>query len=274
MDLLQESIYNYFRDVADRSDVSNTNAETLSLFQSKYNHLSRRQLKYHHNELKSLQCDTLTSEIQYVSKLLRLKYSKTTHALLSEKSHDIRIQEHFWAYCKEIFEDGDIVLPDFDEKTCYNFFSSWLKPTYPNQTFDIPIWMKKLDQPNYSFDITAPTYSEISRIIRKMKSGSSPRPFDQISILVLKNCPILRTALHRIMSHCWDRGLLPKSWKQAFTILIHKKDNAKLPSNFRPITLQPVFEKVFPRADGAKRRARVLIPPGYLHPGKGSISEV
>jgi hypothetical protein len=23
------------------------------------------------------------------------------------------------------------------------------------------------------------------------------------------------------------------------------------------------------RADGAKRRARVLIPPGYLHPGKG-----
>jgi hypothetical protein len=23
-----------------------------------------------------------------------------------------------------------------------------------------------------------------------------------------------------------------------------------------------------PRADGAKRRARVLIPPGYLHPGK------
>jgi hypothetical protein len=24
-----------------------------------------------------------------------------------------------------------------------------------------------------------------------------------------------------------------------------------------------------PRADGAKLRARVLIPPGYLHPGKG-----
>jgi hypothetical protein len=23
-----------------------------------------------------------------------------------------------------------------------------------------------------------------------------------------------------------------------------------------------------PRADGAKRRARVLIPPGYVHPGK------
>ena len=26
-----------------------------------------------------------------------------------------------------------------------------------------------------------------------------------------------------------------------------------------------------PRADGAKRRARVLIPPGYLHPGKRKL---
>jgi hypothetical protein len=29
-----------------------------------------------------------------------------------------------------------------------------------------------------------------------------------------------------------------------------------------------MYEKHYPRADGAKRRARVLIPPGYLHPGK------
>ena len=30
----------------------------------------------------------------------------------------------------------------------------------------------------------------------------------------------------------------------------------------------------YPRANGAKRRARVLIPQGYLHPGKGKHSEV
>jgi hypothetical protein len=35
--------------------------------------------------------------------------------------------------------------------------------------------------------------------------------------------------------------------------------------------LETVSKKIkmyYPRADGAKRRARVLIPPGYLHPGK------
>ena len=31
---------------------------------------------------------------------------------------------------------------------------------------------------------------------------------------------------------------------------------------------QPGLFNCNPRADGAKRRARVLIPPGYLHPGK------
>ena len=35
-------------------------------------------------------------------------------------------------------------------------------------------------------------------------------------------------------------------------------------SNFKE---EQQFE-LHPRADGAKRRARVLIPPGYLHPGK------
>ena len=33
---------------------------------------------------------------------------------------------------------------------------------------------------------------------------------------------------------------------------------------------EPNFKRgSFPRANGAKRRARVLIPFGFLHPGKG-----
>jgi hypothetical protein len=37
-----------------------------------------------------------------------------------------------------------------------------------------------------------------------------------------------------------------------------------LTSTFLPL----ILIRLYPRADGAKRRARVLIPPGYLHPGK------
>ena len=38
--------------------------------------------------------------------------------------------------------------------------------------------------------------------------------------------------------------------------------------------LRQEVERINPRANGAKRRARVLIPHGYLHPGKGKHSEV
>lgn len=86
-------------------------------------------------------------------------------------------------------------------------------------------------------------HSEITKIIKRMKSSSSTCPFDQISVLALKN---LRTALHRIIKHCWISKSVPRIWKHlSFTILVYKKSSTKIPSNFRPITLQPVLAKVY-----------------------------
>ena len=74
--------------------------------------------------------------------------------------------------------------------------------------------------PCQSFNVLAPSYSEITKTIKRMKSSSSACPFDQISVLTLKNCPILRTALHRIIEHCWKTKSVPRIWKHSFTILI------------------------------------------------------
>ena len=78
-----------------------------------------------------------------------------------------------------------------------------------------------------------------------MKSSGSPCPYDQVSIIVLKKCPILRTALHRIIKYCWKNDTFQTEWKYAFTVLIYKRESNKEPSNFRPITLQPVLAKVY-----------------------------
>ena len=77
-----------------------------------------------------------------------------------------------------------------------------------------------------------------------MKSSGSPCPLDHISVIVLKNCPILRTQLWRICVYCWENRHFPDAWKNSTTILIHKKDTASDPGNFRPITLEPVLSKV------------------------------
>ena len=66
-----------------------------------------------------------------------------------------------------------------------------------------------------------------------------------MSNIALKRCPILRTVLHRIILTCWTERRVPAIWKRGVTILIHKKGDTADPGNFRPITLQPCWYKIF-----------------------------
>ena len=113
------------------------------------------------------------------------------------------------------------------------------------RNFALPSWLKPLHQPDTIFDKALSTYSEISKVIRKMKTGASPCPLDQISIIALKKCPILRTYLHKLLCQCWVKRKITTAWKQSVTILAHKKGNADKPENFRPITLEPVLSKIY-----------------------------
>ena len=61
---------------------------------------------------------------------------------------------------------------------------------------------------------------------------------------VMKKCPILRTMLHAIIVECCLNRCIPQCWKRSATILFHKKGDTSDPSNFRPITLQPVLYKI------------------------------
>ena len=90
-----------------------------------------------------------------------------------------------------------------------------------------------MEPPSVEFDLSPIQYVEIAKAVKHMKSGASPCPFDHISILVFKNCPILRTYLYRIINKCWLERSIPGVWKNGFTILIYKK-----------ITLEPVRMKI------------------------------
>ena len=77
-----------------------------------------------------------------------------------------------------------------------------------------------------------------------MKSSGCPCPLDQISILVFKHCPHLRSYLTAVLEQVWESGKIPEVWKKATTILIHKKESCEDPANFRPITLESVPLKI------------------------------
>ena len=88
----------------------------------------------------------------------------------------------------------------------YNYFEKTLSEKNRSREYSTPSWMPKLDIPSIGFHLEAPTYKEITKIIFKMTFSASPCPLDQVSIIVLKKCPYLRTYLWRIISASWTRG--------------------------------------------------------------------
>ena len=102
-----------------------------------------------------------------------------------------------------------------------------------------------LDEPNELFNCEPPSYRENTKIVNEMKRSGSPCSHDQVSIIILQRCPYIRTLLHRIITYCWQKQIFPEEWRYTFTILIYKRAFNKDPANFRPITLQLVFAKVF-----------------------------
>ena len=146
---------------------------------------------------------------------------------------------------KNILNRNDSALPSFSVKQCLEYFTKTLAVVHPNKLFHIPRWIPKLSDPIVQFDLEPPTYHQVTNIIRKMKASGSPCPLDQVSIICFKRCPFLRSYLTDLIHAVWSSGSIPSEWKKACTILIHKKDNTSVPSNFRPITLENIPLKVF-----------------------------
>ncbi len=55
----------------------------------------------------------------------------------------------------------------------------------------------------------------------------------------------LLTPLKIIFTNCLRQGVFPEIWKCANVLPIHKKNEKTLKSNYRPISLLPIFGKIF-----------------------------
>ena len=128
---------------------------------------------------------------------------------------------------------------------CTNFFHDFFPARHPLKCFKIPSWIPFLPQPSVPYNMSPPTYQQITKVVRRMKASGSPCPLNKISIIPFKRCPYLRTYLTEVFSLPWKSGEIPDDLKQACTVLIHKKGDISHPSNFRPTTLESVALKIF-----------------------------
>ena len=69
---------------------------------------------------------------------------------------------------------------------------------------------------------------------------------DQISVATIRTCDIsIAGPLYMIFEKSLRTGNYPSSWKKAYITPVHKKESRQSKKNYRPISLLPIFGKIF-----------------------------
>ena len=86
---------------------------------------------------------------------------------------------------------------------------------------------------------------ELNKAIKGIKSASKSTGKDPISYKMIQQLP--NTFLEILLDFfeaCWESGAMPKAWKEAQVIAIHKEGKPrKDPNSYRPISLTPTLGK-------------------------------
>ena len=91
------------------------------------------------------------------------------------------------------------------------------------------------------FDISE---EKILNIIRSLNPNKA-HGWDEISIRMIKlSDASLVTPLKIIFTNCLRQGVFPEIWKCANVVPVHKKNEKNVKSNYRPISLLPIFGKI------------------------------
>jgi len=247
------AIYSYLKNrhgaLRDTKKITLPGGGGFTALDQKYLTWSKSRIRRELHKLKQrkpvMQGSPLCDEIIYLSH--RLRQDLQSGSVLSKPVSDGSFGSNFWSTCKSVFAGVTGAIPEFTIVQCGDYFARILSisDSLKNCLYQLPSWFVPLPAPSFPLDVSPPTYAEVASIIKKVRAGSSASPLDQISVITLKKCPILRTILHNIIAGCWRSQYTPKVWRVGVTILLYKKGDPSLVENFRPITLQSVPYKIF-----------------------------
>ena len=173
--------------------------------------------------------------------------TKDEHSNTSPKKYWVILNGIF--YNKKIlaipplFVDSSLVQTTAKKASLFNnFFISICTPIKNNSV--LPPFLYQINTRIYSFCVTN---EDILSIIKLLDSSKSPG-YHNISIKMIKICSESVTIpLKIIFEESLKKGIFPEIWKKANVVPIHKKEDKTLIKNYRPISLLPIFGKIFER---------------------------
>ena len=187
---------------------------------------------------------TLQNKLTSTNKIAKSEYySKLSIKLLNPKTSS----KAYWSILKSFVNDKKIpiipplyhngnLITDFCQKAeLLNFF-------FAEQCFIL------LNSSKLPTNLAPRTDQSInSKIIRNLNPNKA-HGLDKISIRMIKICGrSLCKPLEMIFKSCIKKGEYPSAWKKANVVPVHKKGDKQLLKNYRPISLLPIFGKIFER---------------------------
>ena len=144
-------------------------------------------------QLKSLNLsNAAVTEIKFASHLIRTCINKAEKELQRRSNDHKYICNNFWGYVKTSFQCNNSPSLQFSKQQCTDFFTKVFSATSPGKIFSLPDRIPTFNKPASAFDLTPPSYQQVTHIIRHMKASGSPYPLDKFSIIFFKRCPYLR----------------------------------------------------------------------------------
>ena len=150
--------------------------------------------------------------------------------------------------CSRFYVNEDICSNKNDISNAFNSFFVNVGPSLaakiPSDNRDSSIYMKK--RVVHDMVIDGVVSSEVMKIISNLKDGSNG--WDDISSRIVKSsCSAYITPLTHVLNISITKGVFPDELKIARVIPLFKSGDPMLFSNYRPVSVLPIFSKILER---------------------------
>ena len=172
------------------------------------------------------------------------KDSRKTWSIINDVLGKLKQKKDFPSYFKvneENIHDKQSIADQF------NHFFATIGSNISNQNIDADpnaykTYLKQNITSRFTFESITPV--EVEKVIMRIQPKNSAG-HDDISNRIIKYiCPIIAAPLSVIINQSFTTGIFPQKLKVAKVIPIYKKDEETFFTNYRPISLLPVFSKI------------------------------
>ena len=226
--------------------------KNIKVWLRKHNKIYQKYKKNGFKDEDKVKVEESKSEINLMILDAKEKYLHSLGAELTDPSTGSKkywkILNTFLNKCKvpripPLFENRSFVTDCREKATIFNnYFAKQCTPFLTDSVLPPLVYHTNNRLSHFSI-----TKDEIKDILKQLNVSKAHGP-DEISAHMINLCADqICEPLQIIFQNIIDTGIFPNQWKEANVTPVHKKKDKQTVSNYRPISLLPLFAKVFER---------------------------